>query len=67
MTAPTQEQLTAIHDFAKKNGKNWKMALHAIWLKPDCPPLLRQVRNTLGPVWLARFRSIKFEGRRCVF
>lgn len=61
---PTPDQLDALRDFAKKNGKNWKIALHAAWLKASAPPLLQQLRNQFGPAWLARFREIKFEGRR---
>jgi hypothetical protein len=58
---PTQEQLQALREFAKKYGRNWKQELSDMWLagrdanEPN-GHLLRQVRNQCGPSWLAKFK-----------
>lgn len=57
---PTSAQLNALRGFAQRHGRTWKSKLNAAWASgrderlPDAP-LLRQVRNEFGPVWLARF------------
>jgi hypothetical protein len=59
---PTAEQLAALRTFANDNGRNWKSALNHAWSTGDWSHdyadnsgLLQQVRNQLGPRWLARF------------
>lgn len=55
---PTPEQLAAVQAFRAKHGRTWRADLLAAWLngrdasEPD-GHLLRQVRNQLGPRWLA--------------
>ncbi|QIN68067.1 hypothetical protein SBC1_81140 (plasmid) [Caballeronia sp. SBC1] len=57
----TQEQQSALVAFATSHGRNWKSALRRLWdtgrdeREPN-GPLLRQVRNTLGPSCLVRYR-----------
>jgi hypothetical protein len=54
----TPEQLAALRAFAARNGRSWKRRLCELFFagreieEPE-GPLLRQVRNTLGPsgVW----------------
>jgi hypothetical protein len=58
----TAEQQSALVAFATRHGRNWKSALRRLWdtgrddREPD-GPLLRQVRNTLGPSGLVRYRA----------
>lgn len=58
---PTQEQMEALRAFAKKYGKDWKQELCDKWMcgadanEPN-GHLLRQVRNQLGPSWLAKVK-----------
>lgn len=57
---PEPEQMAAIVRFAQRHGRSWKSALRDAWASgkddsmPD-GPLLRQVRNQLGPNWLQTF------------
>jgi hypothetical protein len=51
------EQLWALREYAKKNGRTWKYKLKRAWHsgadeKLPNAGLLRQVRNELGPRWL---------------
>lgn len=56
----TAEQYDALVAYAAKYGDNWKEKLSNAWLngadanEPN-GHLLRQVRNRLGPSWLAKF------------
>jgi hypothetical protein len=53
---PTQEQIEALASYAAKNGNTWKSKLMESWAKgSNTDPLLQQVRNQLGPSWLASF------------
>jgi hypothetical protein len=58
MRAPTPAQLAALKAYAAKHGLQWRRKLADAWLigadatDPD-GHLLRQLRNTLGPSWLA--------------
>lgn len=57
----TPEQQSALSTFAERNGRYWKAALRRLWdtgrdeREPN-GPLLRQVRNTLGPSGLVNYR-----------
>lgn len=58
----TAEQTQALGRFAAKHGRNWKSKLRSAWAsgRDERLPngaLLRQIRNELGPVGLAKFRS----------
>jgi len=59
--SPTPEQLAALSAYARKYGNTWKQSLNHAWAtgrdahEPD-GHLLRQLRNTFGPSWLAKFR-----------
>ena len=55
----TPEQLTAIKAYAAANGARWKTKLHSDWLYGTDTPLLRQIRNRLGPEWLMHFKLEK--------
>jgi len=54
------EQRAALEKFKTKYGKNWKLVLAEKWwtgadaAEPD-GHLLRQIRNRLGPEWLASY------------
>ena len=58
---PTAEQIEALRAFAARYGPQWKSKLNLLWAnggderEPDAP-LLRQVRNQLGPSWLKKWR-----------
>jgi hypothetical protein len=59
----TPEQIAALRTFAEMNGRKWKSALLDLWMNggdvvsiPTGGCYLRQVRNTLGPSWLAKFK-----------
>ena len=61
---PAPDQLTsgqqeALDHFKRRHGKAWKEELSAAWTSGRDAvgvygPFLRQIRNTLGPAWLAR-------------
>jgi hypothetical protein len=64
-TYPTVEQIEALRQFARANGRRWKSELNHLWyngaynravLGGADPALLQQVRNSFGPSWLVRFR-----------
>jgi len=57
--SPTDEQLAALGAYAAWAGDDWKYRLTSDWVRAgsewDGPyHLLHQLRNTLGPTWLAR-------------
>lgn len=49
----TPEQRNAVIEFAKQHGANWKEKLAEGWERSAYPGLLQEVRNDLGPEWLA--------------
>lgn len=58
---PTPEQIEALDDYAKANGRYWKMALRHSWEtgsydRWDNVATLQQIRNTFGPSWLQSYR-----------
>jgi hypothetical protein len=58
---PTPEQQSALTAFAQRSGRYWKARLLRLWdtgrdeNEPE-GPLLRQVRNNLGPSFLVDYR-----------
>ena len=58
---PTPEQLTALIAFATKHGKDWKEKLKDGWRNSAFPGVLQQIRNQLGPEWLAAFEPEEVE------
>jgi len=61
LTKPQQEALDA---FREAKGRNWKSAPRANWERASYPGVsadhaaaLQQVRNTLGPEWLTKYRA----------
>jgi hypothetical protein len=59
--APTPEMLAALQAFRARHGRTWKDKLMTMWLtgRDANEPqghLLRQVRNRLGPSWLAKLK-----------
>lgn len=59
---PTTEQIKALNDFARENGRMWKVALRRAWQTGNyegCQyaPVLQQIRNTFGPSWLQSYRA----------
>lgn len=55
---PNPEQLEAVKAFAARHGRDWRDALALAWMtgsdaNQPAGHLLRQVRNTCGPRWLA--------------
>jgi hypothetical protein len=60
---PNEEQLAALHLFAKKYGRSWKRELSSKWAdgtdtnEPQ-GALLRQVRNSFGPEWLMKTKIV---------
>lgn len=58
---PTDDQLERLRQFAQVHGLEWKRRLSDAWQTGADAQLadghlLRQVRNQLGPTWLAQFR-----------
>jgi hypothetical protein len=70
MSAPSPEQLAAVAAYAARHGRTWRADLAAAWLtgrdarEPD-GHLLRQVRNTCGPAWLAAVTLADLAATRC--
>lgn len=61
--------LAVLRDFAHQYGRNWKSRLGAMWWKGSDVnerhgALLRQIRNELGPNWLASHRIDGNPGNR---
>ena len=57
------EQAAALIRFANEHGANWKSKLVRLWETGSDPRiadagLLRQIRNSFGPVWLYRNFSL---------
>jgi hypothetical protein len=58
----TPEQMSSLQDFAERNGRRWKSRLCDLWQsgRDACEPegpLLRQVRNAVGPYGLYRLKA----------
>ena len=56
----TPDQQAALDAFKAKHGRYWKRHLNNAWVngtdeKEPGGAFLRQIRNTLGPVWLGRY------------
>ncbi len=64
-TGLSKLQQVALDSFREANGRNWKTALLKNWerasypgvLDPDHAAALHQLRNTLGPDWLMKYRK----------
>ena len=57
----TEQQLTALKQFANSRGRAWKSKLLDCWVQShygfaDDSASLQQVRNNLGPSWLMKFK-----------
>lgn len=63
----TADQLAALQDFARKNGRCWKSALRGAWQFDGTNAELQHMRNTHGPRWLAGFKLPKATGRLELF
>ena len=66
MKVPTAEHLAALERFRVQHGRRWKSWLRASWSSGVYPiyardngddALLQQVRNALGPSWLAKYQG----------
>lgn len=57
----TDEELTALREYAEKHGRNWKAALREAWMTASEPGILQRLRNdiTFGPKGLIAFRFKK--------
>jgi hypothetical protein len=60
----TLQQQDALDAFRETKGRNWKVALRANWERASYPGVsvdhaaaLQQIRNTLGPEWLTKYRG----------
>ena len=64
MNKPNQNQLDALHRWAKANGRTWKNELRLAWSSGrygylreiDDSAYLQQLRNQFGPSWLTKFK-----------
>lgn len=54
--ALTVQQLEALKEYARENGRAWKSALMVDWMGGKCSAELQQIRNNFGPSWLKRFK-----------
>lgn len=67
---PNLEQINALLEYARANGRTWKVQLLEDWQTGrdvsgySYGHLLRQVRNSFGPMWLIKFKSPMPEDRR---
>lgn len=57
----TQTQTDAIQQWARLHGRRWKSALRNAWMTGNYEGFeasneLQQLRNSLGPAWLIKFR-----------
>lgn len=54
----TAEELQALQDYAKTQGRNWKAQLVEDWMSDHRRQwgTLRVIRNTFGPSWLNNFK-----------
>lgn len=67
----TAEQFQALRVYAENEGPEWKKALSFDWMRAGTDKwhsresyyLLQQVRNRLGPKWLAGFKFEDYEGQ----
>lgn len=67
----TAEQFQALKSYAENEGEDWKMRLSIDWMRAGTDKwhaketyhLLHQVRNRLGPKWLASFKFEDYEGQ----
>ncbi len=50
------EELAAVQDYAKREGRDWKRKLNTAWMNAAEPGILQQLRNTRGPAWLADYK-----------
>lgn len=48
------DQAAALRAYALRRGRSWKSKLWLEWMDATAEPLLHQLRNTHGPVWLDR-------------
>jgi len=64
-TSPTAEQMAALDRWRWHHGRYWRSRLLQAWIanteadeapRRDDGPLLRQIRNTVGPTWLRDYR-----------
>lgn len=53
---PTEAQMAALRKYAAQHGRTWKSQLQTDWMYSRAGAELQQVRNTLGPSWLVRFK-----------
>lgn len=59
---PTPQQVKALQVWAREQGRTWKAALREAWMSGNyghttaATNQLQQVRNTLGPSWLTRYK-----------
>lgn len=59
MQWPRKDQIEALVEWARLNGRTWVSKLRDAWMDGDYnrfenSHLLQQVRNTQGPSWLTR-------------
>ena len=55
------EQRAAIVQFRERFGRNWKSKLMTGWLRAAYPGALQQIRNEIGPEWLAKIKESDFK------
>lgn len=55
------EQRAAIVQFRERFGRTWKSKLMDGWLRAAYPGALQQIRNSLGPEWLAKVKESDFK------
>lgn len=63
----TTEQIEALRDFARRNGRCWKRALWKQWMdgysmveqQTGKTHFLQQLRNDFGPSWLTNYQFPK--------
>ncbi|HTE40300.1 MAG TPA: hypothetical protein VK629_05705 [Steroidobacteraceae bacterium] len=56
---PNREQIIAVAQYARANGRYWKSKLLNDWANGNTEGLLQQVRNDFGPRWLKAFKLIQ--------
>ncbi len=61
MKHPTEAQMRALQHWRSVHGRDWRNKLWLAWMDAGSgwagySPELRQLRNSLGPKWLASFK-----------
>ncbi len=55
----TDEETSAVCDYASKHGRDWKSKLRIDWYRARLRGTMHRLRNTHGPEWLDNYKLEK--------